>query len=369
MKRRAVLLAACTAALFALPRAAFTAHRPVVLYLHDYGDTNQVWGYQMTPAGALTPVSGSPFNANNPGQECGGECQTIGSVPGRNLLVASGANGMSVFRIGTDGALTLVPGSPFGNGIMDGLGVVKKAVHTFVYASQYADDAVMGFALNADDTLIPLAGFPVSVGADAGPDGMAAFKDVVVVATENHGGVASFKVQNNGSLVAGPGSPVDLATSFNYNVNIDSTGHYVYTADGIAGRVFGLKLNHANAALTPLPRSPFPAGGASALNEGMAVGKSNLLFAFTGANGGPNIQVYKKSGNGQLTALGSEQSISIGSIDAGALDPTGKVLALAADSPNGVATCGVNPKTGALTFLQARSEAFGNVNGMLFVQP
>ena len=85
--------------------------------------------FSVGAGGALTPVTGSPFPAGDPGATC--TASVAFSPDGKLLATANYVNGsdsagsVSVFSVGADGALTPVTGSPFPNGGGIGLGRVQ----------------------------------------------------------------------------------------------------------------------------------------------------------------------------------------------------------------------------------------------------
>lgn len=366
MKSRSVLIGALIgAALFFAPRGAATAKRPLFLYVDDPATVHRVWGYQVDAHGSLTPVPGSPFSAGSSSDFGSGG---LAFLPQRKLLFASTQHGISVFHVAANGALALVAGSPFGGTLGADIGVVRKGARTFVYSPQPTADSIAEFELQADSTLAPLPGSPFSTGSSSGPFGAAVSKDVLVVALPNGHGIASFKAQNDGALQPAPGSPVHLDADDNYQVAIDSTGKYVYTPDANAPQIFGLKINRANGALAPLAGSPYPVTGPDGMDGAIVTGKGPVLFAMAGGNA-PNVQAYRKSGNGRLTRLGGLQDPGFGTASGAAIDPSGKILAIVGQTPYGIRTFSFR-SSGVITPLDARLDSFGaDPRTTLFAEP
>ena len=95
-------------------------HSTGYVYLdNNTAGTNTISGFSRSANGALTALPGSPFVAGGAGLGAGiasqGAIRTADD--GQYLLaVDAGSNQISVLRIGADGSLTPVPGSPFASG-------------------------------------------------------------------------------------------------------------------------------------------------------------------------------------------------------------------------------------------------------------
>jgi hypothetical protein len=85
--------------------------RPQFAYVANFY-SNLVSAYSIGSNGALTPVAGSPF----------GEDAAVGPVSvavdptAKFAYVTNSSDNVSAYRIGSDGTLTPIPGSPFGAG-------------------------------------------------------------------------------------------------------------------------------------------------------------------------------------------------------------------------------------------------------------
>jgi 6-phosphogluconolactonase len=95
-------------------------------------DNNSVSGYSIGADGALTPVPGSPFAA-------GDEPVSVAVDPtGKFAYLTNVGNGpvegtVSAYRVGSDGALTPVPGSPFATTGIGPNSVAVDPLDRFVY--------------------------------------------------------------------------------------------------------------------------------------------------------------------------------------------------------------------------------------------
>ncbi len=341
----------------------------LVLYVHDNSTPNRVFGFDVSTTGELSPLAGSPFSANNTTSSCGGPCQTLTFFKQRRLLFATGGNGISVFRVAGTGALTLVPGSPFGAFFGFGVHALKRAARAFVYASEESQDRMRGFEIQDVGTLVELGASPFPSGGD-GPLGATGVKSFLFAANENNDqSVSAFKVKRDGTLAAAPGSPFTDGSDY-FSVYVDTRGKFIYTAECDGGRIYGFRVDPRTAALTPLPGSPF---GIPILSTcgGLALTSKPLMFALGERDGGLNdIQALRRAGSGALTVLGTPQSSGVQRIESGALDMAGRFLAVASSQADQLKIFRVNAATGELTQADNAGPNFGtDVNAVVFAQP
>ena len=130
--------------------------------------------FSVGAGGALTPVTGSPFAT---GQPCGSSCgpRSVAFSPDGKLLATASYCGdsVSVFSVGAGGALTPVTGSPFPAGdpgatCTDSVAFSPDgkllATANFDYGSDNAG-SVSVFSVGADGALTPVTGSPFATGA------------------------------------------------------------------------------------------------------------------------------------------------------------------------------------------------------------
>lgn len=229
---------------------------------------NTVSGYVLTrSSGALTAISGSPFQIASSGTADGAWTDP----KGRFLFVGSEGGGeVSVFTINaTSGALTLVTGSPFsGPGFVSGDVMAVDASGKFLYAGQNTPSSgVMGFSINqTTGALTPLPGAPFNLSiaqvrtTPVGEFlmGTAEIQDAGTSATDTHVYVYAI---NSSTGIPSPvsGSPFTTKGA-PYDVTISPNGKFVYlpeAASGAAAAMEGFSFNQTTGALTALSGSPF----------------------------------------------------------------------------------------------------------------
>jgi 6-phosphogluconolactonase len=195
------------------------------VYVNDNtAGVNTVAGFDGHADGSLTPMPGSPFSVGGAGLGQGDASQgslQLSSDRRYLLAVDAGSNQISVLRIGHDGSLDPVPGSPFASG---GVNPVSIAVsHDLVYVanqgtptSTSGETNYTGFRLHPDGRLDPIPGSTVALPNASKPGDVLFNADGrKLVGTEIASSkIDSFTVGRNGLLTAAPGSPFDAQTSF-----------------------------------------------------------------------------------------------------------------------------------------------------------
>ena len=373
--RRLLRLVAAAFAVSLLATAATPAPvKASFVYMHSNSTPNELFGFRLDSDGKLSPLSNSPFQTNNTTSSCGYACQTAVYSTKKKVLFASGGQGISVLRVGTDGALGLVAGSPFGGAALIGVAEVEIGADTFVYGAESAAKQVHGYLLHPDDSLTEVPGSPFPAGMQL--DGMTGARKYVFATSDVTPAVAAFKVQSNGALVAAPGSPFSIATDVGnlQNVFIDPKGKTVYVPDFGGGpiRIFGFRINGKNAALSPVAGSPFALSLSNI--SALAPRGTSSLYAFGAPGGsGDDVQfVRRKAANGVLSA-GVAGKSGLTYPGAGAVDPTGRVLVLVGDTPTGPQAAsllvGKRGKLSAVGTTPLAGANPRNLNAVVFAKP
>ncbi|MGW5519450.1 lactonase family protein [Nocardia africana] len=179
----------------------------------------------------------------------------------RFLVVAGTASmGIGVAKVGDDGALTRVPGSPFPTGF-GVLSLVLAPDGRTVYVPHVGDMAVSGYRLDDDGALHPIPGATVALdgpptAAELAPDGSHLF--VVVGGVPGH--VVSFAVAPSGALspTGAPPVPVEGLSAVGM-ASVDPSGRYLRVATYIGNTLSNFAIG-ADGALTPLGPRPVELG-------------------------------------------------------------------------------------------------------------
>lgn len=156
-----------------------------------------------------------------------------GALAAQRLYVANATSqNVTGFAIGADGALTALPGSPYGSA-----GVARGSVMTPDGAHLYVADAntgkVVGYAVAANGALTPAPGSPYAGIAGGGPQTITispngAFLFMAQTVTDN---ISAYSIGSNGALTAVPGSPFATGDS-PYGIAMSPDGAQLYTANG-----------------------------------------------------------------------------------------------------------------------------------------
>jgi 6-phosphogluconolactonase (cycloisomerase 2 family) len=173
---------------------------------------NTISGFSRAADGALTALPGSPFAAGGAGLGAGlasqGAIRTADH--GQYLLaVDAGSNQISVLRIGHDGSLTPVPGSPFASGGVEPDSIAVN--HRLVYVSNTGTGGTnyTGFTLSPAGQLHPIEGSTVTLPDGSGPGDVVLNPDntKLVGARVNTSLIDSFTLDRSGRPHAAAGSP------------------------------------------------------------------------------------------------------------------------------------------------------------------
>ena len=228
------------------------------LYVGGLGDS--IWAYRIGEDGALTPVPGSPFP--NTG---GGASAVALDLLNHVLYVANSDNTVSGLRISDDGALTPVPGSPFATGfepISVAVDLLRRFVYTATQGNSSSSGVVWTYRIGSDGSLTPVAGSPFPVGTFSTSLAVDLVRPFLYMANPLSETVSGFRIGKEGALTPVPGSPF-APGSFPSSVAIApplGLGRFVYVGNlGNPSTVLGFRIKR-DGALTPVPGSPFLTG-------------------------------------------------------------------------------------------------------------
>jgi 6-phosphogluconolactonase len=307
--------------------------------------------------GALTAVPGSPY---------GGALKAsyVAAEPRGKFLYAldNGSGSLGIAAPGIDvysidaasGALTVVAGSPFPTDA----GAFAIAIHPtsrLAYTANINSMSVSAYALDyvSGAVAAPVAGSPFAGGSspwsvtiDSG--------GTFAYAANNAGDVSAYAINaTTGVLTSVAGSPFKAGSGAS-SVSIDARGKFAYVANNASNDVSAFTVDANTGALAALAGSPYPAGlnpTASAIDPG-----GTFLYVANG-NGGSvpganNVSAYVMDANtGALKPVpGSPFTTATLSV-ALAIDPSGKFLYVANGDPpaNNISAFAIDPNTGVLT--------------------
>jgi len=175
------------------------------------------------------------------------------------------------------------------------------------------------------------------------------FGQFVYVANVNDGTVSGFAVDNaTGVLTPVPGSPF-AAGGGPQSIAVDPAGKFVYTANRGSNDISGYTINPTTGALTPVPGSPFATG-----NVPLAITvDSTGRFVYAGNFALGKVFEYAiDATTGALTPIPGSPVQGTGTTFSLTSDPTGRFLYAAnVFEPSSVSAFTINQSTGALSFI------------------
>lgn len=220
-------------------------------------------------------------------------------------------NTVSAFKVSpSNGALTLVPGSPFltgGNGgardvSPETITTATQGTHGFLYAANGSSGTISAFAIDPKTgTLAAVSGSPFAAGTPssnttislgASPDGRFLFE-----VDESSTLIRTFNIAASGALAEAAGSPFDSG-AFPEGVKVSANGKFL--AVGLKSiDAVGVYAIDASGSLTPVFGSPFLTNGpADAVDITCA---SNRVFV---SSAGSNlIDAFAMAADGSLTPV------------------------------------------------------------------
>jgi 6-phosphogluconolactonase (cycloisomerase 2 family) len=259
---------------------------------------NTVSAFSVSTPGALTEITGSPFETGGLGST-GFESPDVGNTirADKHFLYVSNQSDISVFSINSvTGSLTAAPGSPFstgGNSSNFGISLALTPNAKFLYAGNGGTNNLSAFSIASNGALTLLAGSPFPVASfptdiKVSPNGQFLYLLFPFNKT-----IGIYQIASDGSLTQINGSP--FATTADQGLDINCAGTFLFASEFTDVDVFSIA---ADGTLSPISGSPFgsfSSGGAVALNA-----TDSLLYVSNELNAG--LSVFNVAANGSLTA-------------------------------------------------------------------
>jgi 6-phosphogluconolactonase len=225
------------------------------LYTANQG-SNNVSGFVIDAAtGAISPISGSPFAS--------GLAPVAVAPAGKFVFLAnSSSSTISAFSIDSSaGRLTPVPGSPFPADFSPrAFAIDPSSKFLFVgISSSFMGDSteVMAFTIGSSGALTAVPGSPFTAGRNPIAPTVDSSGRFLFVGNNMDSTLSAFTINpTSGVLTAISGSPFTLSGSVLF-CSVDVSGKFLYVAG--AG-ISGFTISPTTGALTAIPGSPFPAG-------------------------------------------------------------------------------------------------------------
>ena len=212
--------------------------------------------YSISSTGALTEVSGSPY-------QTGASSQGLKVTPNGQFLVVGEASlsAVGVYSISSSGALTPVSGSPFAASASPfdvDVNCASNLVYVIDNGAPY--NLIDAYSMASDGSLTPVAGEPFSNGTSSVSGGLALSPNgqFLFVSDTFSSDVSSLAVASDGALSQVPGSPF-TTSNWTGGIAVTQAGRFVYSAFFTTAQIDGRSVS-TGGELKPVPGTPFGTG-------------------------------------------------------------------------------------------------------------
>jgi 6-phosphogluconolactonase len=169
---------------------------------------------------------------------------------------------VSAFAVGSGGALTAVPGSPFTAGVAPNASA-SDPTSRFYYVTDGATNQLIAYTISSTGVLAALEGGPFSTGTFPDAITIDPSGKYIYVANYNSNSISAFQIAQS------TGAPSGLSGAATYSTDTGPTcvlvdpafGKFVYTSNFLGASVSGFELNVNTGVLTGAENSPFPTAG------------------------------------------------------------------------------------------------------------
>ena len=266
--------------------------------------------------GSLKEAAGSPFPTGGKGLS-GGDIDQQGAIRVyRNYVLAvnPGSDSVAVLRKGEDGKLMPVAGSPFASGGSAPLSLTIRGDLVYVanqappFAKPTSLPNIMGFKIGNDGKLTPIANSKVTFPKGHGPAQVefSPSGETVVVTSgfqdEATSSVHGYKVQADGTLKEGPGSPAHATgASGDVGFSWNPEGNRVYVSNFRGSAVTVFDVDKQTGAVKQIGPAN-PSHGEAACWTALSSDGKTLYVANFVSN---SISVFDVKADGKLSLIGS----------------------------------------------------------------
>jgi 6-phosphogluconolactonase len=296
---------ACFACLLVLAVAASAENRYV--YVNNQNQPNTITAFQVGTNGALTQLPGSPMETGGVGAEGPTESMAIvGFGSARYLYAANGADGtVSGFSIDTSsGNLTPIAGSPFPAG--GSLGTYDMAASPnfrFLFVSNEATTEIHVLAIDSNKgALSEISGSPFQANANITSLYVTANSQFLLVAANSINAIEVYSIASSGAITQVQGSPFAGSGSVTA-VQSNCANNRVFAVSNNSNLVDAFSMA-SDGTLTPAPGSPFAngAGGIGPNSFDLALSPDGK-FLFTTDSFSTDITSFAVAEDGGLTQV------------------------------------------------------------------
>ena len=243
------------------------------VYTNDNFSPNTVSVFKVSPSnGALTLIPGSPFltGGNGGGGDVNAENITTATQGTTSFLYAAnnGSGTISAFAINPKtGTLAPVPGSPFQVGTATSgstMSLTSSPNGRFLFQVDRSSTSIRTFNIGANGAITEAGGSPFDTGAE--PEGLkvTANGSFLLVGLRSLDALGVYSIDASGALTPVFGSPF---LTNGPAVAMDSTcaNNRVFVSSAGSNLIDAFDMA-TDGSLTPVAGSPFPSGGTSTIN-------------------------------------------------------------------------------------------------------
>lgn len=224
------------------------------------------------------------------------------------FVVNAGSNEVTSFRVGTNGALTLVSRVSSGGTFPVSLAARGSVLYV---VNQKAGGNVSGFRIGGEGTLTPIAGStrPLSGAADPSPGSIRLSPDgrLLVVTEKPTNRLDIYALDNNGVATTATPTVVNSAAPTPFGADFDASGHYILSEGNIgpnrAAVPDGSYAGSLTFGATTAPSVVTPAEPTTETAACWVQITADGHYAYTTNTGSGSITGFNIGGSGQLTRL------------------------------------------------------------------
>lgn len=168
------------------------------------------------------------------------------------------------FTVGTGGALTPVPGSPWEAGVRPSA-ITADPTNRFVYVTDFASNQLIGYTIQSTGILNFMVNGPFKTGNEPAAVVVDQRGEYIYVANMLDSTVSAYVISLStgtpSAAVNVTGSATNTTDTAPDSILVDAAlGRYVYTANRLGNSVSGFELNPNTGSLAPTQATPYPTG-------------------------------------------------------------------------------------------------------------
>ena len=321
-------------------------------------DSNSISAFQIAASGALTAVSGAPFDDS-------GNPLALAIDPTGSFLYSANSGGAQVAGYAIDpaaGTLKELAGSPYTAAAGTNALTIEPSGR-FLYATNGAANSISEYAIAPDTgVLSAVAGSPIPGGTAPSALSSDPSGQMLYVANSGTADVSAFSIAaTSGALSPVAGSPFKTGAGPEISgLTVSADGKFVYVANFGSSSVSGFSVG-TGGALAQMAGSPF---AVDASPRGVLIDPTRK-FAYVPALTACEVEIYSIDANGALAVINRvrtrQQAAAIAfAYGSAPVTYTPKFLYATNLGSNNLASFAIDPATGSLSTLPTSPNATGS---------